>query len=64
MELFREKLKVQNLAIAMCSFILAAFSFLSAAGEAGIIHFMTQPPVTATGRACGGALSWVHPRAS
>ena len=42
MELFREKLKVQNLAIAMCCFILAMFSFLAAAGEAGIIGFM-QP---------------------
>lgn len=44
MELFREKLKVQNLAIAMCSFILAFFSFLAAAGQAGIIGFM-QPAV-------------------
>ena len=42
MELFREKLKVQNLAIAMCCFILAIFSFLAAAGQAGIIGFM-QP---------------------
>ena len=42
MELFREKLKVQNLAIGMCSFILAFFSFLAAAGEAGIVGFM-QP---------------------
>ena len=42
MELFREKLKVQNLAIAMCCFILAIFSFLAAAGEAGMIGFM-QP---------------------
>ena len=41
MELFREKLKIQNLSISICCFILAAFSFLSAAGEAGIIHFMT-----------------------
>ena len=40
MELFREKLKVQNLAIAMCCFILAIFSFLAAAGQAGIIGFM------------------------
>ena len=40
MELFREKLKVQNLAIAMCCFILAVFSFLAAAGQAGIIGFM------------------------
>ena len=42
MELFREKLKVQNLAIGMCCFILAIFSFLAAAGEAGIVGFM-QP---------------------
>ena len=40
MELFREKLKVQNLAIAMCCFILAIFSFLAAAGEAGLIGFV------------------------
>ena len=40
MELFREKLKVQNLAIAMCCFILAIFSFLAPAGQAGIIGFM------------------------
>ena len=44
MELFREKLKIQNLAIGMCCFILALFSFLAAAGEAGIIGFM-QPAV-------------------
>ena len=44
MELFREKLKIQNLAIGMCCFILALFSFMAAAGEAGIIGFM-QPAV-------------------
>jgi hypothetical protein len=44
MELFREKLKIQNLAIGMCCFILALFSFLAAAGEAGIIGFM-QPAI-------------------
>jgi hypothetical protein len=44
MELFREKLKIQNLAIGMCCFILAFFSFLAAAGEAGMIGFM-QPAV-------------------
>lgn len=44
MEAFRDKLKVQNLAIAMCCFILAIFSFLAAAGEAGLISFM-QPAV-------------------
>lgn len=41
MEQFREKIKMQNLTIAICCFILAIFSFLSAAGEAGIIDFMT-----------------------
>ena len=44
MELFREKLKIQNLAIGMCCFILALFSFMAAAGEAGIIGFM-QPAI-------------------
>ena len=44
MELFREKLKIQNLAIGMCCFILSFFSLLAAAGEAGIIGFM-QPAV-------------------
>ena len=42
MELFREKLKIQNLAIGMCCFILALFCFLAAAGQAGSIGFM-QP---------------------
>ena len=42
MEAFRNKIKVQNQAIGMCCFILAFFSFLAAAGEAGIIGFM-QP---------------------
>ena len=42
MEAFRDKIKVQNLAIGMCCFILAFFSFLAAAGQAGIIGFM-QP---------------------
>ena len=40
MELFRDKLKMQNLVIAICCFILAIFSFLAAAGQAGIIGFM------------------------
>ncbi len=40
MELFRDKLKMQNLVIAICCFILAVFSFLAAAGQAGIIGFM------------------------
>lgn len=42
MEAFKDKLKIQNLAIAICCFILAFFSFLSAAGQAGFIGFM-QP---------------------
>lgn len=33
MELFREKLKVQNMAIGMCCMVLAIFCFLAAAGE-------------------------------
>lgn len=37
---FREKIKLQNLGIAVCSFVLAAFSFLTAASEAGYIDFM------------------------
>ena len=40
MELFRDKLKMQNLVIAICCFILTVFSFLAAAGQAGIIGFM------------------------
>lgn len=44
MEEFKEKLKIQNLAIGMCCFILAFFSFLAAAGQAGVIGFM-QPAV-------------------
>ena len=40
MELFRDKLKMQNQVIAICCFILAVFSFLAAAGQAGIIGFM------------------------
>lgn len=39
---FRDKIKLQNLGIAVCCIILAIFSFLSAAAEAGIIDFM-QP---------------------
>ena len=41
---FRDKLKIQNLTIGICCFVLAAFSFLAAAGEAGLINFM-QPAV-------------------
>ena len=37
---FREKLKLQNALIAICCFVLAVFSFLSAAGEAGLIDFV------------------------
>ena len=44
---FRDKLKIQNLFIAICCFVLAAFSFLSAAGEAGLISFL-QPTVANT----------------
>ena len=40
MELFREKLKVQNMAIGMCCMVLAIFCFLAAAGESGFIGFM------------------------
>lgn len=39
MENFRDKLKIQNLTIAVCALILTVFSFLSAAGEAGILPF-------------------------
>lgn len=41
MEQFREKIKMQNLTIAICCALLAIFCFLSAAGEAGLIDFMT-----------------------
>ncbi len=41
MEQFREKIKIQNLFIAICASILALFSFFSAAGEAGILPFFT-----------------------
>ena len=37
---FRDKLKLQNLFIAFCCFILSIFSFLSAALEAGIIPIL------------------------
>lgn len=49
MEQYKEKLKLQNLTIGICCFVLAAFSFLSAAGEAGIIDFM---------RPAGGDSHW------
>lgn len=41
MEQFKEKIKFQNIVIAIACFILAAFSFLSAAGEAGLIAGFT-----------------------
>ena len=44
MDTFREKIKVQNMAIGMCCSILAIFSLLAAAGEAGFVGFMQ--PVT------------------
>ena len=40
MENFREKLKMQNIIIAIGAFILALFSILSAAGEAGLLPFL------------------------
>jgi len=39
MEKFRDKIKLDNLTIAISCFILAIFSFLAAMGEAGIIPF-------------------------
>lgn len=41
MEQFKEKIKMQNLTVAVCCCVLAIFCFLSAAGEAGLIGFMT-----------------------
>lgn len=41
METFREKLKIQNLIIAIGAVVLAVFCFLSAAGEAGILPLFT-----------------------
>ena len=37
MEKFRDKIKLDNLTIALACFILAIFSILAAMGEAGII---------------------------
>lgn len=37
---FRDKLKLQNLGIALCCFVLALFCFLAAAGEAGLINLV------------------------
>ena len=39
MENYKEKLRIQNLIIAIASFVLAAFYLLFAAGEAGILPF-------------------------
>ena len=39
MENFKEKLKIQNLIIAIAGFVLAVFCLLFAAGEAGILPF-------------------------
>ena len=39
LEKFRDKIKLDNLTIALACFILAIFSFLAAMGEAGIIPF-------------------------
>ena len=39
MEKFRDKIKLDNLTIALACFILAIFSFLAAMGEAGFIPF-------------------------
>ena len=41
MEQYKEKLKLQNAVVAIGCFILAAFCFLSAAGEAGAIPAFT-----------------------
>ena len=40
MENFREKLKIENLTIALSCFILAAFSILSVMAEVGILPFL------------------------
>lgn len=37
---FRDKLKLQNLGIGLCCLVLAAFCFLAAAGEMGLINFV------------------------
>ena len=41
MDNFREKLRIQNLIIAIGCFVLAVFCLLFAAGEAGILPFLT-----------------------
>lgn len=41
MENYKEKLKIQNLVSAIAGFLLVVFCLLSAAGEAGILPFLT-----------------------
>ena len=41
MENFRENLRIQNLILAIGSFVLAVFCLLFAAGEAGILPFLS-----------------------
>ena len=41
MDNFKEKLRIQNLIIAVGSFVLAVFCLLFVAGEAGILPFLT-----------------------
>ena len=43
MEQYRDKLKIQNLLIAIGCLVLAAFAFLNALNEAGVISFL--PPI-------------------
>ena len=55
MENYREKLKKQNILLSVCIAILAVFSVLGFAAEAGLL------PVTATGIPSGAASSAVPP---
>ena len=41
MEEFREKIKLDNLTLAVCAFLLAAFSILITCAEAGLVPFPT-----------------------
>lgn len=41
MENYKEKLKIQNIFIAVCIAVLAVFCFLGIAGECGLVSFMT-----------------------
>ena len=63
MEEYRVKLKLQNLFIAIACFVLAAFAFLNALNEAGVIAFLPPVMPTPTSRACGGGFSPVPPPA-